>query len=88
MAKLKQAKAEIERVKSVVNKPNVEEGMHELSQKDKIIMKIPEGASKLIYTVDGSDPWGSETCLETEDLLDVAALLEGLPNVKGKDPGC
>lgn len=84
VAKLKQAKAEIERVKSVVNKPNVEEGMHELSQKDKIIVKIPEGASKLIYTVDGSDPWGSETCLETEDLLDVAALLEGLPNVKVK----
>ena len=41
VAKLKQAKAEIERVKSVVNKPNVEEGMHELSQKDKIIVKIP-----------------------------------------------
>lgn len=82
IAKLKQAKAEIERVKTIVDKPSVEEGEHELSVAEKMMVGLSEGTAKLIYTLDGSDPRGSQSAKESNKPLDISSFLEGQPNVK------
>jgi len=81
VAKLKQAKTEIDRVKTVVDKPGVKGGAHELSATQKMVVEIPEGAAKLIYTTDGSDPRGSDNFREADNKLDLATLLEDKPSV-------
>lgn len=80
VVKLKHAKAEIDRVKAVVEKPSVKEGSYELSATQKMVVDIPNGAAKLIYTTDGSDPWGAKSPIEAGTPLDLAAVLEGQPN--------
>ena len=60
-AKLKQAKAEIDKAKPDVYKPVVDEGVHEIRESQKMYVEIPKGAARLIYTLDGSDPRNSES---------------------------
>ena len=84
VTKLKQAKEEIERAKVVVDKPDIEEGAHELSKEDKLVIGVPRGASKLIFSVDGSDPWRNDTCQEAKKPVDLAKYLKGLPSVTVK----
>ena len=43
---------------------------------------IPEGAVRLIYTVDGTDPRQSEDTKLADEALDIAGLLKGRSNVK------
>ncbi|MDP3029037.1 MAG: hypothetical protein Q8O04_05990 [Deltaproteobacteria bacterium] len=83
-AKLKQAKAEIDKAKPVVYKPAVNEGVHEIRESQKMYVEIPKGAARLVYTLDGSDPRHSESAQKTENGLDLASLLKGRPNVKVK----
>ena len=83
-AKLKQAKAEIDKAKPVVYKPAVDEGVHEIRESQKMYVEIPKGAAQLVYTLDGSDPRHSESAQKTENSLDLASLLKGRPNVKVK----
>ncbi len=83
-AKLKQAKAEIDKAKPEVFKPAVDEGVHEIREAQKMYVEIPQGAARLVYTLDGSDPRHSESAQTTEKRLDLASLLKGRPNVKVK----
>jgi hypothetical protein len=83
-AKLKQAKVEIDKVKSIVYKPAVDEGVHEVRESNEMYVEIPKGASHLIYSLDGSDPRHSESVQKTDSKLDLASLLKGRPNVKVK----
>ena len=59
-AKLKQAKAEIDKAKPVVCKPDAPEGKLELSETEERPIRIPSGASALVFTTDGSDPRNSD----------------------------
>ena len=83
-AKLKQAKAEIDKAKPDVYKPVVDEGVHEIRESQKMYVEIPKGAARLIYTLDGSDPRNSESAQKTDNKLDLVSLLKGRPNVKVK----
>jgi len=83
-AKLKQAKAEIDKAKPIVYKPKIDEGVHEVKESQEIYVEIPEGALRLIYTIDGSDPRQSDDAQSTDGKLDLTNLLKGRPNVKIK----
>jgi hypothetical protein len=83
-AKLKQAKAEIDKAKPDVYKPKIIEGVHEIRESEKMFVELPKGAARLIYTVDGSDPRQSESAQKAESKLDLASFLKGKPNVKVK----
>ncbi|MFH1672063.1 MAG: hypothetical protein ABIF87_01345 [Pseudomonadota bacterium] len=83
-AKLKQAKAEIDKAKPEVYMPAVDEGVHEIRESQKMYVEIPKGAARLVYTLDGNDPRHSESAQKTENSLDLASLLKGRPNVKVK----
>jgi len=83
-AKLKQAKAEIDEARPVVDKPLVDEGVHEVSESDERLVEIPKGAVELIYSLDGQDPRSSYTAQKTSTGLDVVRLLKDRPNVTVK----
>jgi hypothetical protein len=83
-AKLKQAKAEIDKAKPVVYKPAVDEGVHEIRESQEMYVKIPKGAARLIYTMDGRDPRHSDNAQKTDNKLDLVSLLKDRPNVKIK----
>lgn len=84
IAKLKQAKAEIDKAKPDVSKPIVEEGTHEINESQEMYIEIPKGAVRLIYTLDGTDPKNSESVQKSESRLNIANLLKGRANVKVK----
>ncbi|MFC1636550.1 hypothetical protein ACFL5Z_17095, partial [Planctomycetota bacterium] len=81
-AKIKQAKAEIDKAKPVVHKPTVDEGVHEIRESQEMQVEIPEGAVRLIYSLDGKDPRHSDSVQKTDKKIDLADLLKGRPNVK------
>jgi hypothetical protein len=83
-AKLKQAKAEIDKARPVVYKPAVDEGVHEIRESQEMYVKIPKGAAQLIYTLDGRDPRHSDNAQKTDNKLDLVSLLKNRPNVKIK----
>ncbi|MBW2663818.1 MAG: hypothetical protein JRD93_18025, partial [Deltaproteobacteria bacterium] len=83
-AKLKQAKAEIDKAKPVVYKPAVDEGVHEIRESQEMYVKIPKGAARLIYTMDGRDPRHSDNAQKIDNKLDLVSLLKDRPNVKIK----
>ena len=83
-AKVKQAKAEIEKETPVVYKPPIEEKVHVLHENQTLLLKVPEGAGKIIYTTDGSDPKKSDNAVECESDLDLAKLLKDQPKVQVK----
>jgi len=83
-AKLKQAKAEIDKAKPVVYKPAVSEGVLEVRESQQMYVDIPKGAAGLIYTLDGSDPRHSDQTLKCDSKLDLVSLLKNRPNVKIK----
>ena len=83
-AKLKQAKSEIDKTKPVVCKPKVEDGVYETRASQNMYVGIPQGATRLIYTVDGSEPRQSGSVRETDKQLDLVALLKDRPSVKVK----
>jgi hypothetical protein len=84
VAKLKQAKAEIDKAKPVVYKPDVVEGVYEVHESKKMYIAIPKDATSLIYTLDGRDPRHSDNADKTDNNLDLVGLLKGRPNVKIK----
>ena len=49
-----------------------------------MVVGLPKETSKLIYTIDGSDPRGSQSSRESKGPLDISTLLEGQPNVRVK----
>lgn len=83
-AKIKQAKAEIDKAKPVVYKPVVDEGVHEIRESQVMQVDIPAGASQLIYSLDGKDPRQSDHAQKTDKNLNLVSLLKGKPNVKIK----
>lgn len=83
-AKIKQAKAEIDKTKLLVYKPTVAEGVCEVRESEKMPVSVPEGASSMIYTIDGEDPRSSDSVLKTDGALDLVSLLRDRPNVKIK----
>jgi hypothetical protein len=83
-AKLKQAKAEIDKAKPVVFKPIVDEGKRELRETEKAWAKIPKGVSALIFTTDGSDPRTSDNVQKVAKDINLAEFLRNRPNVKIK----
>ena len=80
-AKLKQAKAEIDKARPVVNKPPVEEGVYVVTDSQEMCLEIAEGAAQLMYTVDGSDPRHSGNVLTTKEPMDLVDLLDDRPDV-------
>jgi hypothetical protein len=83
-AKLKQAKAEIDKAKPVVYKPDVVEGVYEIHESEEMYISVPEDATSLIYTLDGSDPRHSDNVNKADGKLDLVGLLKDRPNVKVK----
>ena len=83
-AKLKQAKAEIDKAKPVVYKPAVDEGVHEIRESQQMVVDIPKGAAGLIYTVDGRDPRHSDNAQKADSKFDLVSLLKERPSVKIK----
>ncbi len=82
--KLKQAKAEIDTAKTFVYKPVVEKETYFLKEKDAVPIKVPDGANKIVYTLDGTDPKQSSTTLVCDNYLDIAKLVKDQPKVKVK----
>jgi len=83
-AKLKHAKAEIDKAKPVVYKPTVDEGVHEIRESQEMYIEVPKGAARLIYTLDGRDPRHSDNAQKADGKIDIASLLKDRPNVKIK----
>ena len=83
-AKFNQAKAEIDKAKPVVSKPAIDEGVHEIRESQEMVVEIPKGAARLIYTLDGRDPRHSDNVQKTDNNLDLVSLLKDRPNVKIK----
>lgn len=83
-AKLKQAKIEIDKAKPLVSKPIVDAEKQELYETEKKWVKIPPGASALIYTTDDSDPRISKQAQKVSTDVDISKLIINRPNVKLK----
>ena len=81
-AKLKQAKAEIDKAKPVVYKPVVDEGKKEIREAEQVWVKMPEGVNSLLYTTDGSDPRTSNSANKITEDTNLAELLKSRSNVK------
>jgi hypothetical protein len=81
-SKLKQAKAEIDKARPHVYPPSVDEGVHEIHERQKVLVPVPDGAAALIFTTDGEDPRGSECAERAEETVDLARLVEGRPSVR------
>jgi hypothetical protein len=83
-AKLKQAKAEIDKARPVVFKPIVAEGKKELRETEDVWVKIPDGVSAVVFTTDGSDPRTSSNVKRVTAATNLADLLKNRSNVKIK----
>jgi hypothetical protein len=81
---LKQAKAEIDKAKTIVEKPSISEGVNEIRESDKLNVEVPPGATRLIYTLDGSDPRQSESAKTADTDLNLSNLLKGRSSLKVK----
>jgi len=81
-AKLKQAKAEIEKPKLAVFKPIVEEGRQELGEGEKLWGKLPVGVSGMIFTTDNTDPRNSNSRRKVSTDTDFSEFLKQRSNVK------
>lgn len=81
-AKIKHARAEVDKARSVVKSPKVDDGVHEIHESQKMDVEIPEGAVRIVYTVDGTDPRQAENIQQTDKTLDLVTLLGNRPNVK------
>ena len=84
ISKLTQAKSEIDKAKPDVSMPDIEEKAYEVQEQDKLYVEIPKGASRLLYTTDGSDPRNSDNRQQSDTKLDLISLLNNFPNVKVK----
>jgi len=84
VAKLKQAKAEIDKAKPFVCKPAIDEGVHVMRESQKLYLELPQGATQFIYTVDGGDPHHVDNAQKINAKLDLSILLKDKPNVKMK----
>jgi len=82
--KIKQAKAEIDKARPVVYKPDINEGIREVLESQKLWVDIPEGAAQIIYTLDGNDPRRSEDVQKIDKKFDLVSLLKGKPSVEIK----
>lgn len=82
VAKLKQAKAEIDKAKPVIYNPIVDEGRREVAESESVWVKIPDGATTLVFTDDGSDPRTSIRAQKATTNLNLSELLKGRPSVK------
>lgn len=82
ISKLVQAKGEIDKTKPDVCTPDIEEKAYEVQEADKLYIGIPKGASRLLYTTDGTDPRNSENRQKSDTKLDLVSLLKDRPNVK------
>jgi hypothetical protein len=82
VAKLKQAKAEIDKAKPVVYKPVMSEGKKELKEKEQVWAKLPKNASELIYTINGIDPRVSNQTVRVNEDIDLSELLKKRSSVK------
>ena len=82
VAKVNQAKAEIDKAKPMVQKPAIKEDVYEVGKSEKKTVLVPDGAKYLIYTTDETDPRQSETSHKVTKELDIASLLVNQPNVK------
>lgn len=81
-SKLKQAKAEIDKAKPVVFKPIVDEGKKELRETEEAWVRIPDGVSALIFTIDGSDPRTSSKTQKVTADTNLAEFLKNRSNIK------
>jgi hypothetical protein len=55
-----------------------------LHESQALLLKVPEGAGKIIYTTDGTDPKKSDNVMECDSDLDLAKLLKDQPKVQVK----
>ena len=83
-AKIKQAKAEIDKAIPVVSKPAINDGAYVIRESQKMYAEIPKRASHLIYTLDGIDPRHSNNTQKTDSKLNLVSLLKGRPNINIK----
>ncbi|MEA3415454.1 MAG: hypothetical protein U9R02_04745 [Thermodesulfobacteriota bacterium] len=81
-AKLKQAKAEIDKARPVVYKPAVDEGKKELREKEELWAKLPQNACELIYTTNGVDPRISSQAKRIKGDIDLSELLKNRSSMK------
>lgn len=81
-AKLKQAKAEIDKAKTVIYKPAMSEGRKELKEKEELWAKLPQNACELTYTTNGFDPRISSQAKRIKGDIDLSELLKNRSSVK------
>jgi len=58
--------------------------VHEIRESQQMYVDIPEGAARLIYTLDGRDPRHSDNAQKADSKFDLVGLLKDRPNVKIK----
>jgi hypothetical protein len=86
-AKLRQAKAEIEKAKPSVGKPDFDKSSYELVDSEKLIINIPEGAESIVYSLDGKDPRYDDNAHSVDSSINLAELIGERPSVKVKIRG-
>ena len=74
-SKISQSKIEIDKNIIEVNKPPIEETVHDIQPTVPKTLNLPEGAKKFIYTIDGSDPKISETRKELDTSIKLNDIL-------------
>ncbi|MGA7878291.1 MAG: hypothetical protein WCA08_21705, partial [Desulfoferrobacter sp.] len=83
-AKLKQAKAEIDKAKVVVYLPPIEEKVYVLKENEPLPLKVPDGVSKIAYTINGDDPKNADQVFYCESAMDIATLVKDHAKVEVK----
>lgn len=85
-SKVRQAKQEIDKAKPDIPSPDVVEGVHEVMDPESDVLKVsvPDGASRLLVTVDGSDPVRSDSAKVIEGELNLTQLLSKAPSIQIK----
>jgi hypothetical protein len=83
-AKLQQAKGEVEKAQVEVPAPEPGESEVEISEGEPRYIPVPEGAAKIVYTIDNSDPRNAYTAETADYRINLTELLSGKPNVNVK----